>query len=108
MLGTAQITAAPEENLTKRVYNISGFALTPEELAAELRAIFPGFDVKYEPDWRDRIAQSWPDTVDDSAARQDWGWAPEDNLESTCNAMLGSIRDRALQAFERLENRATS
>ncbi|MFB6273201.1 MAG: NAD-dependent epimerase/dehydratase family protein [Salinibacter sp.] len=73
-------------------YNVAAFSFSPEELAASLRRHVPGFSCTYEPDKRQRIADAWPSTVDDTAARTDWGWAPEYDLDAMTEDMLSHLR----------------
>lgn len=68
---------ADKKNLTKTVYNIHGLDFSPEEIAKEIKSRIPEFEYKYEPDFRDKIAKSWPSSLDDSIARNDWGWNPK-------------------------------
>ena len=64
---------APEEKLTQRTYNVTGFSFTPKEVHEAIAKHIPGFETKYEPDYRQAIADSWPRSLDDSIARKDWG-----------------------------------
>lgn len=70
--------AADAQRLSKRVYNVSSFSLSAKEIEEVVRSAFPNAQVEYEPDnRRTEIIESWPEEIDDSRARQDWGWAPE-------------------------------
>ncbi|TVQ16443.1 MAG: NAD-dependent epimerase/dehydratase family protein [Balneolaceae bacterium] len=83
---------APEENITIRTsYNVSAISFSPEEIATSIQARIPGFDVAYEPDYRQEIASSWPDSIDDSAARDDWGWKPAFDLKKMTADMLKNL-----------------
>jgi nucleoside-diphosphate-sugar epimerase len=73
-------------------YNISAFSFSPEELAASLRRHVPTFSCGYEPDERQQIADAWPASVDDTAARADWDWAPEYDLDARTEDMLAHLR----------------
>lgn len=74
---TLDLMAAPLENLSRRVYNLSAFAPTAEDFRVATERAFPGLDVRYEPDTRRfPIVASWPARVDDARARRDWGFAP--------------------------------
>ncbi|VDN54589.1 unnamed protein product [Dracunculus medinensis] len=85
------LLASPDK-LTQRTYNVTGFSFTPEEIAASIRRIIPNFKIEYEVcPIRQKIADSWPDSLDDSMARKDWGWKPEYDLERTVNIMFTLI-----------------
>jgi nucleoside-diphosphate-sugar epimerase len=72
-------------------------AFDPEEIAAEIRKHVPAFEMTYENDpVRQVIADSWPDRLDDSAAREDWGWDPEYDLAKMTVDMLESLRARGI------------
>jgi nucleoside-diphosphate-sugar epimerase len=64
------------------------------ELAAEIRKHVPGFVCTYEPDFRQAIAESWPRSIDDSAAREEWGWAPDYDLAAMTIDMLDRLGKR--------------
>jgi nucleoside-diphosphate-sugar epimerase len=71
------LAAAPAAQITRTAYNLGAFAPTADEIAAEVRRAFPGADISYRPDLkRQGIVDSWPEDVDDAAARDDWGFAP--------------------------------
>lgn len=75
-------------------YNISGPALCPREVAQEIKKHIPGFSIEYKPDFRQAIADSWPESVDDSVARSQDHWEPEYNLERITKEMIEGIRNK--------------
>lgn len=75
-------------------YNVAGMSFSAGELAAEIRKHIPEFQVEYKPDYRQKIADSWPRSIDDSAAREDWGWRPRFDLASMTSDMLEKLRRR--------------
>lgn len=84
-----QLAAAPVERLTRTVYNVRGFSLTAEEICRRVLEAFPGATVTYQIDQkRQGIVDSWPADVDDSAAREDWGWKPTYDADRAFNAYL--------------------
>jgi nucleoside-diphosphate-sugar epimerase len=87
---------APEENLNHRVYNISSFSLTAAQVRELVLAAFPEADIQYRPDLqRQGIVDSWPADLDDSAARKDWGWEPEYDVERAfSDYLIPNIRQR--------------
>ena len=89
-----QIMAAPPANLKHRnAFNVTAMNFTPEELAAEIRKHIPDFEIDYEIDpVRQAIADSWPRSVDDSAARAEWGWIPSYDLGTMTRDMLDKLR----------------
>ncbi|MEM9896848.1 MAG: NAD-dependent epimerase/dehydratase family protein [Bacteroidota bacterium] len=72
-------------------YNLSAMSFTPAEMAAEIKKSRPDFQVTYNPDYRQKIADSWPNTIDDTAARKDWGWQPKYDLELLTQTMLENL-----------------
>lgn len=89
-----ELMAAPAERLRTRTYNITAMSFTAAELAAEIRRHVPDFRVEYKPDFRQAIADSWPRSIDDSAAREDWGWKPRYGLQEMVEEMLRALRAR--------------
>ncbi|WP_022836171.1 NAD-dependent epimerase/dehydratase family protein [Salisaeta longa] len=92
---TLDLMDAPAAALSVRdSYNLTAFSFSAEELAAHLQERVDGFSVTYRPDERQHIADNWPATIDDSAARADWGWAPRYDLAAMTDDMLAHLRDR--------------
>ncbi len=90
---TLMLMDAPNEQIRIRTsYNLAGMSFTPAELAAEIQKHYPNFEVQYQPDFRQAIADSWPKSLDDSDARQDWGWQPEYDLASMTADMLANLK----------------
>jgi nucleoside-diphosphate-sugar epimerase len=94
---------APRENLTRQVYNIDAFSLTAGGFRKHARAAFPSAQITFEPNPRRQgIVDSWPEDVDDSAARADWGWKPEYDVERFFEEyFLPEIRKRYQRASAR-------
>ena len=91
--GTLQLMRAPIDNVSiASGYNLSAFSLTPAILHEAIKSHIPDFRINYVPDHRQAIAESWTETIDDSLARSDWGWAPEYDMTSMVRDMLSNIR----------------
>lgn len=75
-------------------FNVGAMSFSAGELVASIRKHVPGFEVVYEPDERQAIADSWPSSVDDSAARAEWSWAPDYDLDTMTEDMLRRLRKR--------------
>jgi len=75
-------------------FNLTAMSFSASELAAEIEKHIPGFEVTYEPDFRQAIADSWPRTIDDSAAREEWGWEPDYDLAAMTEDMLARLSKR--------------
>lgn len=89
---TLELMEAPEEKITVRTsYNISGISFSPEQIAGEIKKYLPGFTITYQPDYRQSIAESWPQSIDDRIAREDWNWKPAYDLEKLTRDMLNNI-----------------
>jgi len=89
---TTELIMADNKCLTQRTYNITGMSFSPEEVADEIRKEIPEFEIEYAPDFRQQIAATWPRTIDDSKATQDWGWKPEFDLHNMSLHMLSTLR----------------
>lgn len=74
-------------------YNLSGMSFSPKDIAAEIKKHIPGFTITYKPDYRQAIANSWPQSIDDAFARRDWGWKEEFNLERMTADMLHNLNN---------------
>lgn len=86
---TIELMEAPAGQLTERgSYNLAGVSFTPSQIAAEIRRHVPGFTMRHAPDFRQAIARSWPNSVDDSRARADWGWRPAFGLAEITGEMI--------------------
>jgi nucleoside-diphosphate-sugar epimerase len=91
--GTIQLMEAPAEKITIRTsYNFGAISFTPKELAEELKKLIPGFVYDYAPDQRQKIAESWPQSIDDSQARADWGWKPKFDLAKMTKVMFEGLK----------------
>ena len=87
--------ADPARLVHRNAFNVSAVNLTPEELAAEIRRHLPDFRIDYDPDpVRQAIADSWPQSLDDSAARAEWGWRPQFDLAAMTADMLTKLRPK--------------
>jgi len=78
-------------------YNVSGMSFSAGELAAEIKKYVPDFEVEYKPDFRQKIADSWPKTIDDSVAHKEWGWKPDWDLKSMVKDMLEKLKKKILR-----------
>lgn len=93
---TVEIMQAPAENIKIRSsYNLSAMDFTPKEIAEAIEKEIPGFTIDYAPDFRQKIADSWPQSIDDNSARQDWGWKHDFDLESMTTDMLKHLSAKA-------------
>lgn len=94
--GTVALMEAPAKNITVRTsYNFAAINFTPKELVAEIKKLYPKFVVTYDPDpVKQKIAESWPQSIDDSAARHDWKWRPEYSLSKMTRVMIAGLRKK--------------
>ncbi|WP_026914703.1 NAD-dependent epimerase/dehydratase family protein [Christiangramia portivictoriae] len=96
---TVEIMQAPSEAIKVRSsYNLSAISFTPEVLAANIKKHLPDFKMSYDPDFRQAIAASWPSSIDDSAARKDWGWDHDFDLDKMTETMLKGVGQITEQA----------
>lgn len=90
---TIKIMQAPVEEIKIRSsYNLAAMSFTPTEIAAEIQKHIPEFTITYEPDFRQKIADSWPASIDDSSAREDWNWNHEFDLATMTIDMLEHLK----------------
>jgi nucleoside-diphosphate-sugar epimerase len=90
---TIQIMQAPADQIKiHSAYNLAAMSFTPTEIAAEIKKHIPEFSITYEPDFRQKIADSWPASIDDAEARKDWGWKHEFDLETMTTDMLEHLK----------------
>ncbi|MEO6695780.1 MAG: NAD-dependent epimerase/dehydratase family protein [Ignavibacteria bacterium] len=96
--GTIELMEADSSKLSIHSgYNISGISFDPQELAEKIKKSIPDFEITYKPDFRQAIAESWPQSIDDKVARNDWGWKHEYDLEKMSEIMLKEIRKKPLE-----------
>jgi len=89
---TIELMEAPAEKIKVRTsYNLSGMSFSPTEIGDEIRKHIPGFQLDFKPDYRQQIADSWPKSIDDSKAHEDWGWKPEFDLAKMTADMLMNL-----------------
>ena len=90
---TIELMEAPREKIkTRTSYNISAMSFSPEEIGAAIQQHIPEFSIDYAPDYRQAIADSWPQSIDDSVARHDWGWQHEYDLKRMTADMLQNLK----------------
>lgn len=90
---TINLMEAPAEQVKIRSsYNVAGMSFNPEEIAAKIRKHIPEFTISYNPDFRQAIANSWPQSIDDTQAREHWGWKPQYDLASMTKDMLDNLK----------------
>lgn len=90
---TVEIMQAPSDSVKIRSsYNLAGVSFTPKEIAAEIKKHIPDFTISYKPDFRQKIADSWPASIDDSAAQKDWNWKHKFDLASMTVEMLENLK----------------
>lgn len=91
---TINLMDAPKENIGIRSsYNVAGVSFTPAELALEIKKHIPNFEIDYAPDFRQAIADSWPKSIDDAIAREQWGWKHKYGIEEITQDMLQNLKN---------------
>ncbi|WP_268033774.1 NAD-dependent epimerase/dehydratase family protein [Algoriphagus sp. PAP.12] len=89
---TLDLMHAPSESVKIRSsYNLAGMSFTPKDIYESILKYYPNFEIEYNPDFRQSIADSWPDSVDDSCARTDWGWKPDFGLDEMTKDILENL-----------------
>lgn len=92
---TIGIMQAPAEQIKIRSsYNLSAMSFTPKEIAEEIKKQYPNFTIDYNPDFRQKIADSWPASIDDSCARADWGWQNDFTMENMTADMFANLKEQ--------------
>ncbi len=92
---TLTIMESPKEAIKVRSsYNLAGISFNPEEIAESVRKQVPNFEMSYAPDFRQEIADSWPQSIDDSEAQKDWGWKNNTSLEDMTSIMIKNLKDK--------------
>ena len=93
--GTIELVESPAEQVKIRsAYNFSSLSFTPETLGNAIKKIMPDFSLDYNPDFRQAIAETWPESIDDSFAREHWGWQHKFNLEDMVDEMLTNLKTK--------------
>ncbi|HMS97400.1 MAG TPA: NAD-dependent epimerase/dehydratase family protein, partial [Saprospiraceae bacterium] len=91
--GTIELMEADATAINVRYgYNLAAMSFTPEDIYNAILNYYPDFKIEYEPDFRQEIASSWTESIDDSAARKDWGWKENYDLESMVQIMIEELR----------------
>ena len=91
---TISLMESPAGNLNIRSsYNLGSMSFSPQEIAKSIQSHIPNFKVTYNPDFRQQIADSWPSSIDDSAAKTEWGWKPRFDLDATTKEMLDNLKE---------------
>ena len=96
---TIELTEAPADKVKVRSsYNLAGISFDPATIGASIKKVMPDFELDFAPDFREEIAASWPESIDDSAAQADWNWTPEYNLDTMTEAMLSNLKAKLQRA----------
>jgi nucleoside-diphosphate-sugar epimerase len=88
------MNASPEKIKIRSSYNVSAMSFSPQQISDEIKRHIPTFTISYKPDFRQQIADSWPQSIDDSAARNDWGWKEKYNLQKMTSDMLMHLKEQ--------------
>ena len=92
---TIELMQTPKENIkTRTSYNLGSMSLNPSEIYEAIKKQYPSFEIEYQPDFRQVIADNWPKSIDDKEARNDWGWEPKFNLKSMTSLMLEKLEEK--------------
>jgi len=88
------LAQADGQKLKRQVYNVHALKLTPADIVASIRKYYPEFQVDFRPDFRQKIAESWPHSLDDSPAREEWDWKPDFGLDEMTRDMLEKLKQK--------------
>ena len=92
---TMELMEAPSKQISIRTsYNLASMSFTPEEVYNAIKSIIPAFQISYQPDFRQAIADSWTESIDDSVARKDWGWQPKFDLNQMTSDMIINLKKK--------------
>ena len=92
---TIEIMEAPIEKIKIRSsYNLAGISFTPKEITEQISKYIPNFEISYNLDFRQKIADSWPSSIDDTQAQNDWGWDAKYNLEGMVREMMKNLKEK--------------
>jgi nucleoside-diphosphate-sugar epimerase len=96
---TIELMEAPADKISIRTsYNVAAISFSPKEIAQNIKQHIPDFTINYKPDYRQAIADSWPQSIDDSVARNDWGWKPEYDLSKMTKDMFDNLPNTYFQS----------
>lgn len=88
-----QLMSTDKNNLKEfKSYNLGGLSFSPEELFIEIKKYIPEFEISYEPDFRQAIADSWPSSIEDIEAKTDWGFEPKYSIDRMTTTMLDNLK----------------
>ena len=100
---TQDLMDAPAENITVRTaYNLASMSFTPKEIYMAIKTYIPDFKISYEPDFRQAIADSWTESIDDSVARKDWGWQPKFDIQQMTADMIFNLKKKKGKEIEEI------
>ncbi len=92
---TVKLMTAPKENISvKSSYNVGGISFTPKQIAEEIKNHIPEFKISYKPDFRQPIADSWPQSINDSVAQKDWGLETKYDIKALTEVMLNGVKEK--------------
>lgn len=92
---TIELMEVPSDQISIRTsYNLAGMSFNPEQLAKSIQNIIPEFQISYKEDFRQAIADSWPNSIDDAKARMDWNWKPNYDLEAMTSTMIENLKHK--------------
>jgi len=92
---TIELMEADKESISiKSSYNIAAISFSPKEIYAEIKKLVPDFEIEYNPDFRQKIADTWPNSIDDSEARKDWNWKHNYDLPKMTATILKGLKEQ--------------